>query len=141
MVDLKLSSARPDPAWSERIRLLRVLSIFFMVYVHVKPGFDGVDWEPGSLTYVAGILLVDVLGRALDKLRIIVTAQLLCFQYIYAACKIIRIVIIFYFRQILIIALVNSQAVNIIKKMYKGITDRWNSNSKKVVFRVSSRIS
>ena len=34
----------------------------FMIHVHVKPGFNAADWEPGSLIYVSRVLLVDVLG-------------------------------------------------------------------------------
>lgn len=72
---LKLSAATSD-----QIRFLRVASIFFMVYVHVKPGFLGGDWERDTAIYYVGVMFVDILGRASVAALSLVSGYLLWFS-------------------------------------------------------------
>lgn len=53
-----------SPDTSAQIKVCRVLCIFFMMYVHVWPGFDTVEARMGQPLAFLNELLVDLLGRA-----------------------------------------------------------------------------
>lgn len=52
------------PQTSRQIVALRVLCIFFMMSVHVSPGFDATAYDAGDAMHWIGALWVDVLGRS-----------------------------------------------------------------------------
>lgn len=53
-----------DDATSRQIVVCRVLCIFFMMSVHVRPYFDTLTWHRGDAMHWIGTVFVEVFGRA-----------------------------------------------------------------------------
>lgn len=54
----------PQAAASDRIKVARVLCIFFMMYVHVNPGAGNIDLSNLPALNIVSSVLADVLGRS-----------------------------------------------------------------------------
>ena len=72
-----IAAAPLSPHTSAQIAILRPICIFFMLYVHVNPGFDSAIHSGATLYF--GVLVVDILGRTSVAALCLVSGFLLAY--------------------------------------------------------------